>query len=295
MGEQSHCPGRAHWLSPGASRSLLALLWLLSVPEACTADVPAVAVATAEPRSAAPRFAWWEGDLLGMSARKVLALTGDMVVMCYARADGGGCKAAASAFNGTFHDQARAAESSSNATGTISIARDPRLLPGLPWGAQQLFHAGGSVTRVEAERLASDRFVVCFQRSDADGQSIIACNVGVIAAIAESLDGQEAVPQLLEFGKPLEMGPGSLVAVSVLEAGKSFAVCHRALPADGVHPLASNSGHSGSGGSGGSHPMTFACNWAEVHVTEIGAGLDVSLAWTDDVALEVVSGTVESS
>jgi len=274
----SYCP-KVLWPPHRACCKLLASVWLIVCSPVVRASESFVATTgAAVPGGVAPRFAWWEGDLLGMSSRKVFALTSDLVVMCYARVDGGGCKVAAGAFNSTAHNRGQIAESSRNASDASSIARDPRLLPSLPWGDPRLFEDGGNVTRIEAERLAKDRFVVCFQRSDAHRQQSIACSVGILTVEAPELEGSEEVLRLQEFGQPLELGFGHLIAVSVIEAGKRFAVCHR------DHKAVAKS-----------NPMAMACNWAEVHVAEDAAGSGAVLHWTDDTALEILPASVERS
>lgn len=236
---------------------------------------------------------------MGMSSRKVLAVTADHVVMCYSRVDGAACKLAAgvagsgpfvapsAAAPGAAPDEAAGHPQTQQQGGGLNFSM-PGLLPAMAWAEPQFLDAGRPVDRIEAERLAADRFVVCFERlpiaapEDSTGTSSarsVACSLGLVERSEPAADAAadaEAAFVLRPFAEKLELGPGRLVAVSVLEAGRRLAVCHQAQAAgDAPHAM---------GILAGAGRMAASCSWAEVSVEGEGTP---RLKWTDDVALEV--------
>lgn len=181
---------------------------------------------------------------MGMSTRRVVALTDEHVVLCYARPDGGGCQATIKIPRQQLSSERSIPSMIGDAEmiekknqmlnvgdqGSISNQSKKRMdvsvtdslfdesvwdsnqFPEQPfhdaaWGSKQLF-TDVVVVRVEVERLDHDRSVVCFERSiDRGGGGGVACIVGYIEGDA-----------LLPFGTPLELRSpkARLVSVSVL-------------------------------------------------------------------------------
>eukprot|EP00403_Amphidinium_massartii_P045060 CAMPEP_0178462624 /NCGR_PEP_ID=MMETSP0689_2-20121128/49918_1 /TAXON_ID=160604 /ORGANISM="Amphidinium massartii, Strain CS-259" /LENGTH=266 /DNA_ID=CAMNT_0020089491 /DNA_START=100 /DNA_END=900 /DNA_ORIENTATION=+ len=128
-----------------------------------------------------------------MTVRRVLALSADFVVMCFARSAGtGACRVGGLAANPS--PQARSG------------------LPEMQWGVDFLFSFRGPFIRVEAERLTSSRLAVCFERRD-DAQ--IACAIGD----AERKDSGEI------FGPVSELGQGRLISMSAVGGGSKLSAC----------------------------------------------------------------------
>jgi len=297
--------------APRFARRLAALgacaLCVVGASAASKAAGGAVAVAA---NHSVPRFAWWEGDLMSMSTRRVFALTPDRVVMCYAQERGGACKIASGPLDDSPLDSARSkaarpaaaaaapapafsllASNGSSAPVDPEVFHHPNLLPAIPWGQEWRFESGSPVVRIEAERLAEDRFVVCFQRRHggsakagaAEGGHSIACGVGFAdAAGGSDAEATRSGRQILPSGGILELGAGRLISVSVLEAGKRFAVCHRDAGSErraSATPTAGVAAHIA---------QALSCRWAEAHVTAVeGHPREADLRWASDAALEV--------
>mmetsp|Transcript_21378 Transcript_21378/g.61608 ORF Transcript_21378/g.61608 Transcript_21378/m.61608 type:complete len:258 (+) Transcript_21378:2-775(+) len=210
--------------------------------------------------SSAPRFEWWEGHMMAMTTRRVVALTSGRMVLCYARPGGSGCSFSVDEL-GT---QALRSSPEAGAPAIGDLGRDPRLLPTLPWGPPQLFDESSLVTRVEAERLNPESFVVCFERNASEGVATgSACSLGVIRKVS---GGEEELGPLSD---PLDTGSDHLIAVQVLEAGTRFSVCHR--DANGQES------HLG---------LDLLCKWAEVDA----AAVPPSIRWESGAPLRVALG-----
>lgn len=268
----------------GRSRGALATLalatacWsevaLRAVRAEAATSAEGVAAPTKVHAGALPRSSeWWQGHMMSMNIRRVVALSSGRVVLCYARLGGSGCRfavvgsEAAAAGASELVDEAAAAESRSSA----DIGHDPRLLPALFWRPPRVFDRS-AVIRVEAERLTRDSFVVCFERNGSSGVGGgSACSLGIIRA---GLGGEEELAPLTD---PAETDADHLVAVQVLEAGRRFGVCHR-------DP---NGQESRLG-------KALLCRWGEVHRTEDASGAGVaehSMTWAAGSPLKVVLGT----
>jgi len=208
------------------------------------------------------------GFLDGMSERKVIALSNRLVLLCYARVDGGGCKAAA--------------HSGLPRMPLDMEERQSHQLAELQWSPAQLFHTG-SVSRLEVERLGAKYFVVCF---NVGPSSIVACSLGATEAEAYSENG---VVTLTPFRPPLQLGAGRLLVVTVTTAGR-FSACHlpgnETLPGesevDYMHALALASAGQRSGvpqpRRRGRQPRLI-CPWVIAERADGGPGL--SLAATE--------------
>merc|ERR1740123_1916608 len=225
-----------------------------------------------------------------MSFRRVVALSEDHVAMCFSRADGAACKVAA----GFAQHPTAAPEGAAISAASLSSLSSP-----LAWGEPRFLDSARPTGRIEVERLGSDRFVVCFERLPAGAAQgapvpavgkMVVCSLGLV----ETAGAESGSSILLQpFEEALELGAGKLVAVSVLEAGRRFAVCHHVedghngevvaaagTPAAAVAP--------GIGVLAHMHGRATSCRWAEVALQEGGgSGGGPSLQWTDDVALEV--------
>jgi len=140
------------------------------------------------------------GEFMAQTARSVIALGIDTVVMCYSDSQGGSCRAA----------------SAVDRSSTPQSAQDVHLLPPLPWGDPQVFHSG-KTGRLEAQRLDNKTFVVCFERVEGDA---VACSAGRL---------QDTGNALHPFGAHQELGIGRLVSVSSASAGRQMVACHRLL------------------------------------------------------------------
>lgn len=229
---------------------------------------------------------------MGMSFRRVVAVSADKVVMCFSRADGAACKMAAGMASSQASEQRMAA---------LEGAAAPGLLPSMAWGEVRFLDNARPTGRIELERLGTDRFVVCFERlpataiegspPPASGKMVV-CSLGLVEeAVGQSGAGDF---ELRPFEEALELGRGRLVAVSVLEAGRRFAVCHHvddgingeAVPAAGTPAAPVAPGRGVLSGVGGR--KSTSCRWAEVSVRDDGGqGAGPSFQWTKDVALEV--------
>lgn len=220
---------------------------------------------------------WWEGDLMAMSARRVFALTSEHVVMCYARKDIAACKFARNSADSHALLQGDGQVSLDRAaTNTTTVAQEPLLLPPLMWSEPQRFDGGQPVGRVEAERLTNDRFVVCFERLSVASPGttlnaaggLLACTLGHVEVAADGSTVLGQAGHVKPFAAAIELGHGSLIAISVVEAGRRFAVCHRDTGIDG---------------------LGATCCWLQVQLGDgVGDG-SALLRRTDDAELQVFS------
>lgn len=180
---------------------------------------------------------FWHGDLDSMSTRRVAALSVERVVMCYSRrGEGSGCRAG------------RPEALLETPSGTQKLRR-------VPWGDTTIFEAG-EVDRLELERLAPERFAVCYRRV-ADGT--VACSHG------ELRQGEELA--LKVFSHPLELCKGRLVSLTSGYAGQRFNICAVEESQDGVPPRA---------GEG------VTCKWGEMEEPAApGAAEAAPLRWSE--------------
>jgi len=336
----------------------------LAFLDVLAAEVDEAVAGPATNGSRAANITWWEGHFMGMSFRRVLALTLDRAVMCYSRWDGAACRAAGSASHisatidrsqlsasnvsrhiaGASAEPGQAAASDnghpassdaaehgdSSPTDTVSAehgqptaerssspgddvsaehaepavdsgsssmpATSGALLSPLAWGEPQVLDASPT-NRIEAERLSDDRFIVCFEHSPAPSEEaraesmewMVSCRLGLVRPTSNPGTGsqQEAGQgvRLEPLSSALDLGPGRLVAVSVLEAGRRFAVCQQGHARAGAQAATATESALGVG------RMSTSCRWAEV-VEASGAEQAVpSLRWSDDAALKVFSSS----
>lgn len=222
-------------------------------------------------------MAWWEGHLSGMTARRLISISPECVVMCYSRRDGGGCQVAKVTIAvespnviipvEDVDSVAATAVESPNGVTTVddvdSVAastKDDRLPPPLPWGQPEMFLDRTPVGNVQLERMSKTRFVVCFDRP-ARGTSV--CHVGVVKNADEGADGLVLIP----FGDALDLGTGRLVSVTPVRASR-FAACNRPGATTGISTESEENGQ-----------IQVSCRFAEIH--EVSNGNGAELRWMD--------------
>lgn len=244
-----------------------------------------------------PAREWWRGFFTGMTDRKLISLSSHCFVLCYAREEDGGCRAASvdpaadapaavskaiAATNDTAG--AVAADDAAAIAGAVidtltglgagatagaeggegRIGHNPRLLPPLLWGTAQPYWRG-RVERLEAERLSPGRFAVCFQRSTG-ATSAVACTAG---ALEDSVKAAAAPSELGPFAPVLDIGPGRLISITVARAGLRFAVC--------LHARAGGEAEASAQVSITARRGPISCHWAEV-AGSLGGRLELRLA-----------------
>eukprot|EP00928_Gymnodinium_smaydae_P068526 TRINITY_DN51693_c0_g1_i1.p1 TRINITY_DN51693_c0_g1~~TRINITY_DN51693_c0_g1_i1.p1 ORF type:complete len:259 (+),score=61.61 TRINITY_DN51693_c0_g1_i1:59-835(+) len=204
----------------------------------------------------------WEGELMRMRARKMLALTKDRIVMCFAHPEVSSCRTAEVPV--VKPSKAQTPEAKTQAVLQALTAADfataeaaGQLLPAVPWHEARVFEEPGA-DRLEVERLGDDRFVVCFERSS---DRRIACGIGLLE------NGR-----LAPFAAPLALGHGRLVSISVSAAGRRFAVCAQL----GQKKTEGNETVDTLEGSVARSITSTSCKWAQ------NGGSGTAVKWTND-------------
>eukprot|EP00747_Dinoflagellata_sp_TGD_P211618 gnl/TRDRNA2_/TRDRNA2_84838_c0_seq3.p1 gnl/TRDRNA2_/TRDRNA2_84838_c0~~gnl/TRDRNA2_/TRDRNA2_84838_c0_seq3.p1 ORF type:complete len:522 (-),score=58.85 gnl/TRDRNA2_/TRDRNA2_84838_c0_seq3:89-1654(-) len=145
----------------------------------------------------------WAGDLTSMNIRRLLALSENLVVLCFGYASGAGgagCKLAT--------------VDRGMALSIVEASQDPAssVSPALPWGEAQFFESK-EIDRLEVEALGDKHFVACYGRAVSQRA---ACSVAAVNADSS----------LSSFSPALELGHGRLISVvTVGWASRRFAAC----------------------------------------------------------------------
>jgi hypothetical protein len=191
---------------------------------------------------------------MGMFTKRMLALRDDRVLLCYGWQGGGACRLAEKYLSEKVPTSTEESLVEKSGAETVLTTTEESLgeksaiekssldvevnateirsqsnldldgkLPPIPWGNEHAF-CNSSVRKIEVERLADDRFVVCFEGSsdaaaqqDAVNKHVLACSLGAIVDDGELLPFTNATS--------LELGNARLVSIAVAAAGRRFAVC----------------------------------------------------------------------
>jgi hypothetical protein len=140
------------------------------------------------------------GKIMAMKHKYVIALSSELVVMCYTSEEvGGACHAAPVGAN--FHSDAEAGGS--------------KLLPALAWGSPEVFF-GNQTGPMEVVRLSPTRFAVCFERVS---DSSVLCFAGTVSV------GDGSAGFRCAFSSHVTLGIGRLISTTPASAGKKIAAC----------------------------------------------------------------------